>query len=59
MHFATIETYLYVISGLSEHTQLSYRDKLGVFERFCNERGIDLENVTPKVFKLFIEHISD
>ena len=49
-----IETYLYVISGLSEHTQLSYRDKLRVFERFCTEREIDLENITPKVFKHFI-----
>lgn len=54
-----IETYMYVISGLSEHTQLSYRDKLKVFEQFCTEREIDLEDINPKVFKNFIQHISD
>jgi site-specific recombinase XerD len=54
-----IETYIYVITGLSEHTQISYRDKLKVFEQFCSERNIDLADITPKVFRHFIQHISE
>jgi site-specific recombinase XerD len=40
-----IETYTYVITGLSEHTQISYRDKLKVFEQFCSERNINLADI--------------
>ncbi len=54
-----IETYTYVISGLSEPTQTSYCDKLAVFAEFCAEHGFpSLEDITPKVFKQFIEHVS-
>src|SRR5690242_9304174 len=53
-----IETYQYVISGLSEHTQISYRDKLAVFATFCSEHSIDLADITPKVFKEFITCVS-
>jgi len=54
-----IEIYQYVISGLSEHTQLSYLDKLKVFEQFCSDNNIDLAGITPKVFKQFITFVSE
>ena len=49
-----VETYTYVISGLSGETQMSYCDKLAVFVEFCAGRDIHtLEDLTPKVFSMF------
>jgi integrase/recombinase XerD len=53
-----VETYLFAVSALSQHTLLSYRDKLKVFQAFCEERGVTLETLSPKVFKEFLEHIA-
>jgi integrase/recombinase XerD len=53
-----IETYLYVVSSLSEHTQISYRDKLHVFADFCTEHNIDLADISPKFFRDFIQYVS-
>ncbi len=54
-----LETYEYVISSLSEHTQISYRDKLKVFAAFCSDNSIDLADITPKVFRNFLATISE
>ena len=54
-----IETYFYVISSLSEHTQISYRDKLHVFADFCTERGVDLADITRKLFRDFIQYVTE
>jgi len=53
-----IDTYMYVIAGLSEHTQISYRDKLAVFSEFCSAHTLDLTDITPKVFRTFITFVS-
>jgi integrase/recombinase XerD len=51
-----IETYMFaVVSGLSEHSVLSYGDKLKVFSDFC--AGIGLEGVSPKVFSEFLQEV--
>jgi len=53
-----IDTYMYVVSSLSEHTQISYRDKLKVFAQYCTANGIDISDITPKVFRTFIEFVA-
>jgi site-specific recombinase XerD len=50
-----VETYMYVISSLSEHTIISYRDKLQVFVNFCEQEKVDLDKITPKVFRRFMD----
>ena len=53
-----IETYLFAVSSLSGHTLISYRDKLSVFQEFCEANDVGLEQISPKVFREFIEHVS-
>lgn len=54
-----IETYLYSVASLSGNTFVSYRDKLRVFQQFCESGDISLEQITPKVFRAFLDHISE
>lgn len=53
-----IETYLFAAASLSENTLISYRDKLSVFQEFCEANDTSLEQITPKVFRLFLDHVS-
>jgi len=57
--FEAIETYLYAVASLAETTFVSYRDKLKVFQEFCESKGIYLEEITPKVFRSFLDSISE
>lgn len=53
-----IETYLFATASLSQNTLISYRDKLAVFQTFCEANDISLGQITPKVFRGFLDHVA-
>jgi len=53
-----VETYLYTVASLSKNTLYTYTRKLGVFQRFCEAHNLSLEEITPKVFRAYAEHIA-
>jgi site-specific recombinase XerD len=53
-----IETYLYAIAALSSETQRLYRRSLTLFQEYCESHNIALEQITPKVFRAYVEHLT-
>lgn len=46
------------ISSKSQYTILDYGRRLEVFCAFCEERGVELEDITPQVFKEYLGYLS-
>lgn len=53
-----IETYLYTVASLSKNTLYTYKGRLAVFQEFCDANDYFLEQITPKVFRDFADHIA-
>lgn len=53
-----VETYMYAVASRSPQTLSKYQEQLKVFIGFCEERGVYLEQITPKVFREFVETVA-
>lgn len=53
-----MRTYLYAVSALSPQTVKLYKERLYIFCSFCENSGLELEQIGPREFRAFIEHVA-
>lgn len=52
------EDYLFAVKRLSPETQKGYRIKLGIFTKWCEGKGLELEDINRKMLRVFFDELS-
>lgn len=53
-----LATYMCTVASLSPLTFRDYHFHLTLFEEYCSARDIHLEQITPKVYRGFLDHVA-
>ncbi|MGZ3646035.1 MAG: site-specific integrase, partial [Ktedonobacteraceae bacterium] len=54
-----VQSFLFSIKHLSQHTQRSYIKKLADFQEWCEENNYNLSTLKPKQITLFTEYVTN